>query len=67
MSFFSDRKVLWQTFSGMWDLKDGKLVTNFPSVGLGSAYTYKFLNNDKTLSLFNPDGSGIPSVWTKHE
>ncbi len=40
------------TQSGMWELKDEKLV--FTTLGGTITYNYSFSNNDKTLTLSGP-------------
>ena len=53
LNLFSDGICSMWGYTGTWDLKDGKLVIDLPSVGVPFTYTYIyiFFNNDKTLKL----------------
>ncbi len=53
LDLFSDGTCSMWSYTGTWDLKDGKLVIDITSVGVPNTYTYIyiFFNNDNTLKL----------------
>ena len=55
LDLLSDGTCTMQTYTGIWDLKDGKLVLDVPSAGVPFTYTYIyiFFNNDNTLKLIS--------------
>ena len=66
INLFSDGTCSYSSYSGTWDLKDGKLVIDLMSatVPFTLTYYYIFSDNDKTLSLTSMSG-GLSQVYTK--
>jgi len=56
INLFSDGTCSFMSWSGTWDLKDGKLVLDLPSANnpTTATYNYQFSNNDTTLTLTSP-------------
>ncbi len=68
LDLISDGTCSMWSYTGTWDLKDGKLVIDLPSVGVPFTYTYIYLffNNDKTLKLIpTKDTTGTGYVLYK--
>jgi hypothetical protein len=59
----SDSTVTMGTFSGTWEIKDGKLFFTFDDGGL-LVFSYVFSNNDRTLTITDID-TDVSSVLTK--
>lgn len=66
ISLFSDGTCAYMGISGIWDLKDGKLVIDMPNTNppLTATYNYIFSNNDRTLTLTDIN-AGSNTVYTK--
>jgi len=63
LSLFSDGTCTYLSISGTWDIKDGKFVMEFADSSLSSTYTYRFFDNDRTLSLTSQ--YGLTTIYTK--
>jgi hypothetical protein len=66
INLFSDNTSVFNTMSGTWELKDGKLFITFNSAYPISnlTYNYVFSNNNSTLSLTLTEG-GVAQIFTK--
>jgi hypothetical protein len=66
MDLFSNGSCTYNNVSGLWDIKDNKLVLNFTSYEV--SYGYVFSNNYSTLALIFTSSTGETSiVFTKQE
>jgi len=69
LDLLSDGTCSMWSYTGTWDLKDGKLVIDITSVGVPNTYTYIyiFFNNDNTLKLIpTTSTTGKGYVLIKH-
>lgn len=64
MSLFSNGSCVFWNYAGTWEIKNGQLVIDLPSVPVSSTYDYEFSNNDNTLTLTFTENNYV-EVWTR--
>jgi thioredoxin-related protein len=62
---FSNGSCSFSTLTGIWDLRQGKFVMEFPDSHLTYTFNYAFSNNDRTLSLSSAVTTSTTQVFTK--
>jgi hypothetical protein len=67
IKLLSDGTCSYSSYTGTWDLKNGKLVIELQSVTAPFTLTYNYIfsNNDRTLSLISASTGGLILVFTK--
>jgi hypothetical protein len=67
IKLLSDGTCSYSSYSGTWDLKNGKLVIDLTSATAPFTLTYNYIfsNNDRTLSLISASTGSSTIVFTK--
>jgi hypothetical protein len=60
--FYSNKTGDYNNFLMTWEIEDGILTLNFITIVGNLSSDYYFSNNDRTLTLYSPDGEPVDYI-----